>query len=86
MQRLGIELRLGRRWSDVRRAATSRDQARRRHARSRASSACSPPAAKGGPGASGLAEIGVEPDTRGYLKVDERFRPRVFRTFWRPVT
>jgi NAD(P) transhydrogenase len=77
MQRLGIVLHLGRRWSDVRRSGD--------HVTIRLDDGSSIAAeyvlfAAGREGrikGLGLAAIGVECDGRGYVKVDERYATRV---------
>ena len=77
MQRLGIELRLGRRWSNVRRSG---DQVTAQLDDGTAVSAEYVLFAAGREGRTkslGLDAIGVECDARGYIKVDAHYATRV---------
>jgi NAD(P) transhydrogenase len=77
MQHLGIELCLGRRWSEVRRAGkligVRLDDGRSLECEQLLFAAGREGKTRG----LGLEQIGVELDERGYVKVDERFRTRL---------
>lgn len=81
MHKMGIELKLGRRWSDVRRAGdhvtTKLDDGTTLEAEQLLFSA----GREGATANLGLDAIGIARDSRGYVKVDESFRtalPHVF--------
>jgi NAD(P) transhydrogenase len=74
MRRLGIELRLGRRWSEIRRAGNTVSARLDDGSLLSAEQLQFAAGREGRTDKLGLEEIGVERDSRGYVKVDERFR------------
>jgi len=77
MRRLGIKLQLGRRWSDIRRTGSKVSARLDDGSELSAEHLLFAAGREGRTENLGLESIGVECDSRGYIKVDERFRTRV---------
>jgi NAD(P) transhydrogenase len=77
MQRLGIELVQGQRWKGVKRAGESIETTLSDGRTLESADLLFAAGRTGASGALGLEQVGIQPDTRGYINVDAQFRTTV---------